>query len=97
MKPRYGIIAGGIALIASSFAQAAERTVTLQVDGMTCPSCPYIVTRTLERVDGVLAVEVSFEDRQAVVRFDDETTDIPALTAATANVGFPSRLSRADD
>ena len=67
----------------------AEQTVTLSV-GLWCPSCTYIVTRTLQGVDGVLDVRVSYEDQVAVVRFDDETTDVTALTEATASVGFPS-------
>ena len=68
---------------------SAEQTVTLSVD-MWCPSCPYIIKRTLAEVPGVLNVKVSFDDQVAVVRFDDDKTDISALTQATADVGFPS-------
>ena len=70
-------------------ALSAERTVTLSVD-MWCPSCPYIIKRTLAQVPGVLEVKVSFDDQVAIVRFDDDKTDVTALTEATANVGFPS-------
>ena len=73
----------------ASPALSAEQTVTLSVD-LWCPSCKYIVTRTLQGVDGVLDVRVSYEDQVAVVRFDDEATDVTALTEATASVGFPS-------
>ncbi|MCZ6796407.1 MAG: mercuric transport protein periplasmic component, partial [Gammaproteobacteria bacterium] len=34
----------------------------------------------------------SMEAREAVVTFDDSVTNISALTKATANAGFPSRL-----
>ena len=70
-------------------AVSAEQTVTLSVD-MWCASCPYIIKQTLARVLGVLDVIVSYDDQVAIVRFDDDRTDVAALTQATADVGFPS-------
>ncbi len=84
----------GLALLAGLLAVtrpalAAEQTVTLKVK-MWCPSCPYIVKRTLQDVAGVLDVNVSYDDQVAIVRFDDDTTDVTVLTQATEEVGFPS-------
>ncbi len=70
-------------------ALSAEKTVTLSID-MWCPSCPYIIKRTLAKVPGVLDVTVSYDDQVAIVRFDDDKTDVTSLTQATADVGFPS-------
>ena len=69
---------------------SAEQTVTLSVD-LWCPSCSYIIQRTLAKVPGVLVVKVSYDDQVAVVRFDDDKTGVTALTQATADVGFPSK------
>lgn len=78
-------------LLGSSLpAFSAEQTVTLSVD-MWCASCSYIIKRTLAKVPGVLNVNVSYDDQVAIVRFDDDTTDVTALTQATADVGFPSK------
>lgn len=79
-------------LLISTTAFAGEKTVSLNVKGMTCVSCPYIVKRTLAGVDGVAAVKVSFAEKIAVVTYDDSKTEVAALTAATAGVGFPSIL-----
>lgn len=79
-------------LLAGGAAAAAEHTVTLAVEKMTCASCPYIVKQALTRVAGVSHVDVSFEQKRAVVTFDDAKTDVAALTRATGAVGFPSRL-----
>ena len=68
---------------------AGEQTVTLRV-GMGCATCPYIVQHSLEDVPGVAEVKVSYRDQSATVTFDDERTDVAALTAATAAVGFPA-------
>jgi periplasmic mercuric ion binding protein len=82
-----------ITLFASVAATAAERTVTLAVDGMTCTSCPYIVRTALQELPGVARAEVSYAEKTAVVTFDDARTTVAALTQATADVGFPLRLA----
>ena len=71
---------------------AGEKTVTLAVENMFCVSCPYIVKQSLTRVKGVQKVKVSFAERKAVVTFDDSQTTIAALTTATTQNGFPSKL-----
>jgi mercuric ion binding protein len=82
-----------VMLLASGAATAAERTVTLAVDGMTCTSCPYIVRTALQELPGVARAEVSYAEKTAVVTFDDARTTVAALTQATADVGFPSRVA----
>ncbi|HEX9808794.1 MAG TPA: mercury resistance system periplasmic binding protein MerP [Alphaproteobacteria bacterium] len=72
-------------------AMAAERTVTLAVENMTCVSCPYIVKRAMERVPGVSKVDVSYADKTAIVTFDDAKTTAEVIARASANVGYPAR------
>ena len=69
---------------------ATQRTVTLSVDNMFCALCPYIVRRALENVPGVIAANVSFRDRLAVVTYDSARTDEFALVSATSEAGYPS-------
>lgn len=73
-------------------AHAAIQTVTLDVPGMTCSTCPITVKRALSKVKGVTATRVSYEKRQAIVTFDDAQTAVPALTKATENAGYPSTV-----
>ena len=72
--------------------QADQKTVTLQVVGMSCITCPYQVQRALKRVNGVVSASASLDTKEAIVTFDDALTEIENLTQATANAGFPSRL-----
>jgi mercuric ion binding protein len=81
-----------VTLLTGVAATAAERTVTLAVDGMTCASCPYIVRTVLQEIPGVARAEVSYAEKTAVVTFDDAEITVAALTRATAGVGFPSRV-----
>ena len=85
-------------LIAAAFAlsgpaQAAQQTVTLSVPGMSCVSCPAIVKGSLEKVEGVSGVDVSFEHKTAVVTFDNAKASVADLIAATMNAGFSSQLA----
>lgn len=70
---------------------AAERTATLAVDNMTCAACPITVKKAMSKVDGVTKVEVSYERREAVVRFDDARTNVQAIAKASADAGYPAR------
>ena len=76
----------------STGAFAGEKTVTLAVDNMTCITCPYTVKKSLTGVDGVTSAEISFRDKNAVVTFDDVRVNVVALTTATTNAGYPSRV-----
>jgi mercuric ion binding protein len=88
----------GLALLGSIMtaqaAFAAERTMTFAVENMTCASCPYIVKQSMAAVPGVARVAVSFESKTAVVTFEDTKTTIEAITAASANAGYPARPAR---
>ena len=94
MRFRALAMATAAASLFASAAAAAERTVTLKVDGMTCALCGPTVKKSLERVQGVTKVRVDSDKEIAVVTFDDVKADIQALTKATTNAGYPSRLSQ---
>ncbi len=85
--------AGLLSLILSCTAAfAAEQTVKLDVQGMTCMSCPYQVESALKGVDGVISAKASLAEESVVVKYDDAKTGISALTSETANAGFPSKI-----
>lgn len=96
MRPVLATFGFAIALSAG-LAQAAERTVVLNVDNATCALCGPIVKMSLERVPGVMSVEIKEADEisgaVATVQFDDAVTTTDALIAATTNAGYPSRIA----
>ena len=83
----------GAVVLSAGGAVAGEKTVTLSVPGMYCASCPYIVKQSLAKVPGVEKVVVSFEQKTATVTYDDQKTAPDALTSATTQAGYPSRVS----
>ncbi len=68
------------------------KTVTLTVDKMTCAACPITVRIALKKVPGVITAKVSYKTKTAIVTFNPKVTTITALTKATGNAGYPSKL-----
>ncbi|RMH13106.1 MAG: heavy-metal-associated domain-containing protein [Gemmatimonadetes bacterium] len=67
---------------------------TLTVRGMTCEGCVKSVTRVLERVEGVNAVEVSLDEGSArITARDDVPTEV--LIAAVEKAGFEAEARSA--
>ena len=75
--------------------QAAEmKTVTLDVQKMTCKFCPITVRKALEKVPGVAKATASYDTKTATVVFDPAKTNIKALTKATTDAGYPSTAKK---
>ena len=49
---------------------AEAMTATIGVEGMTCGACATSVKIVLKKLDGVNGVQVSLDDRKAVVTYD---------------------------
>ena len=86
--PLYAATSGILLLSTAAF--AAEKTVTLAVENMTCSACPHIVKGSLAAVPGVSQVLISFKDKTATVTYDDAKAAIPLLVRATTDAGYPS-------
>ncbi len=85
-------------LISVGLAQAAEKTILLNVSHAYCALCPSIVTGALKGVSGVKAVEVtkpnSAGDMTATITFDDAVTSASAFVTATTNAGYPAEPAK---
>lgn len=78
----------------SSATTATTQTVTLAVQNMDCPLCPFTVRKALQGVPSVSKVSVDYYGKTATVSFDPSKTNVQALTQATGNVGFPSTVKK---
>jgi periplasmic mercuric ion binding protein len=78
MKLTHGIAASLLVTVGSA-AWAAPKSVTLDVPGMTCPTCPVTIKKALLKQPGVTAVIVRYEKKQLEVAFDDAKTNPTAI------------------
>ncbi len=69
---------------------AAEQTVSLHIERMSCALCPVTVRKAIERVDGVQHVEVDYDAKTATVTFDDSNTTTAEIAQASTDVGYPA-------
>ena len=60
---------------------------TVKIEGMSCSHCTSAVKKVLSALDGVTAVDVSLDDKQAVVEMSAEVAD-DILRAAVVDEGF---------
>ncbi len=88
------LIASLVLVAAVAPVWAAIQTVTLSVPGMTCAACPITVKAALFKVEGVKRTDVKFEQRLAIVTFDNAKTSIQKLTKATEDAGYPSSVKQ---
>jgi periplasmic mercuric ion binding protein len=64
------------------------QTETLEVSGMTSEASAHSVIKALTRVKGVQTVKVSFNNKNAIVEFDEKKTAKSELLVALAAAGF---------
>jgi len=97
MRKAFMILIATILLLAQMTAALAGemKTVTLDVEKMTCNMCPITVKKALKRIDGVTDVVVKYEGEGngwAKVTYDTSKTTVDELTFATDEAGYPSRV-----
>lgn len=67
---------------------AASRTVTIRIEGMHCQNCAASVEKKLKATAGVQAVRVSFEKKEAWVKFDDQRISVAQIREVINSTGF---------
>jgi copper chaperone CopZ len=82
-----------VVLVVPMAAAAGDTTTRLTIEGMHCALCAPAVSKALKEVEGVENVNVSVDDKQAVVVADESVT-AEALTAAVAKAGFTATVAK---
>ena len=93
---RKTLFALGIALLAAGTTHAAERKARIEVGGLWCPSCSYIVGEALQKSASVQIV--SFDENEGgesgvyTITFDDTQTALEEIVAQPAAYGYTAVL-----
>ncbi|HEU0202896.1 MAG TPA: cation transporter [Burkholderiaceae bacterium] len=84
------------ALVAALPAVAGNvfQTVTLDVQNMTCASCPLTVRQILKKQPGVEEAKVDLRSQSAQVKFDPAKVQPEQLAKAVSEAGYPSKVRR---
>ena len=92
MKNIIAISLFALLTLPASSSLAADKTITLSVPDMNCPSCPYMVEKSISIVEGVQSAKAELKTRTCSVTFDDAVASIEDILGATADIGYKSSL-----
>lgn len=81
------VVISGAILVASA---GEAQTVTLDVKGMNCASCPVTVKVLLKKQPGVGDVKMDAERHTAEVKFDPAKVSPQKLAQAVTEAGYPA-------
>jgi len=60
----------------------------LKVEGMTCEHCVQTVTEAVGKMSGVEKVDVSLEQKEVTVDFDESQTEMEKISVQIVEAGF---------
>jgi copper chaperone len=63
-------------------------TIKLKISGMTCDHCKMAVTKSLQSVPGVSAVDVDLQSNSAKVTYDPGKANLNAFKEAVDDAGY---------
>lgn len=82
------LIIAVILTVGMATVSAATRTVTIRVEGMHCQNCAASLEKKLKATAGVQAVRVSFEKKEAWVKFDDRRISVAQIREVINSTGY---------
>ncbi|HEY9899211.1 MAG TPA: heavy metal translocating P-type ATPase [Pantanalinema sp.] len=65
------------------------REVVLELEGLHCSACVWLIERILGKTPGVESVRVNFTARRVVIRWDPATVRLGALADTLGALGYP--------
>ena len=68
--------------------------VLIAIEGMHCGGCANGIKAILKRTTGVIAADVSYEHKEAVVDYDPSRVTQEKIVEAISNMGYQASLKR---
>ena len=76
-------------IVGFSFIQAKEITKTFNIEGMMCGhSCPTKVKEATSEIKGIKSCDVSYENSNVIITFDDEVVDTKNIAKIIADYTY---------
>lgn len=64
------------------------KEIKLNIEGMHCTGCSNRLEKVLNNTDGVEKATVSFEEKQAIITYNENQIDIEQIKQAIKDAGF---------
>lgn len=66
----------------------------IPIEGMDCSDCAFVLKHTLEHMNGVMKLDVSFAEQQVRIEFDSQQIDQKSIENRIRRLGYSIPLSR---
>lgn len=76
---------------ASSEESQANKTVVIEVDGMTCAGCEPHINETLKKLYGVVSAEASYENKNVKVVYNPKQITLEQIKKAIDEIGYKAK------
>jgi mercuric transport protein len=75
--------------VSNSSSKESKNTqeVTFKIDGMMCKMCPLTIKTALNKIDGVVNAEVSYNNKEAIVQYEEDKVTESDMVKAIENAG----------
>ena len=85
-----------VLMLVAMHAVAADipQTVTLDIKGMDCATCPLTVKLALKKTPGVTDVKVSYQTKSAEVRYEVGKATPEKLAQVVTDLGYPTSVRK---
>lgn len=77
--------------------KSSLKTVLISVEGMTCQSCVKNIRQMMSTKNGVTSVNVSLEQKNALIEYDSTVVDSSFLCESIGQMGFDAYLNTDDE
>lgn len=76
---------------AASSESQVNKTVIIEVDGMTCAGCEPHVNETLKKLNGVASAEASYQNKNVKVVFNPKQIPLEQIKKAIDEIGYQAK------
>lgn len=76
---------------ASSEENQANKTVVIEVEGMTCAGCEPHINETLRKLNGVVSAEASYENKNVKVVYNPKQITLERIKKAIDEIGYKAK------
>ncbi|MEN1967189.1 heavy metal-associated domain-containing protein [Lentibacillus sp. N15] len=71
---------------------SAIETVYLDIEGMHCINCPIKIEKAVSKMEGVIEIDVNWENGKGCVTFDQNLVDIADIVDRIHRMGFVAKV-----
>ena len=68
--------------------EAQNKTVIIEVEGMTCDGCASHIDETLKKLKGVISAKASYKDKNVIVVYNPNQTTLEKIKKVINEIGY---------